>query len=118
LPGWSWGQPKEPPKSTDAPKVAPADDPTVRDLIEQGKFEEAKARLQMLRAKQNPDKAAGGNPRQFQLTTDDKAATLEATTADGKTLWKARLPDPKQGHVPDGKWTVEEIEDGKMIKVI
>lgn len=82
LPGWSLGQ----------PKPAPADDPVLRDLIEQGKFAEAKARLDALRKKQAADKAVadGVFPEKWRetLVKELPAACIKGLPKDAALSWK------------------------------
>lgn len=87
LPAWSLGQQKEPAKST-----APADDPVLRDLIEKGKFAEAKDRLEKLRKKQNADKniADGVFPEKWKdiLAKELPASCLKGIPKNAAMSWK------------------------------
>jgi beta-lactamase regulating signal transducer with metallopeptidase domain len=89
LPGWSLGQARPAEAKAEAPKP-PGDDPVLRDLIEQGKFAEAKARLDMLK-KQAADKAGGGAfPEKWRetLLKELPAACVKGLPKDAAVSWK------------------------------
>ena len=104
LPGWSPGQSGEPAKAASA-----ADDPVLRDLIEKGKFAEAKERLAALRKKEGVDRsvAEGVFPERWKavLAKELPASVyrLDLARGDAKHLWTLSVPlKPATSYFLDG----------------
>ena len=95
------GQAKPP---VDPPRSSPADDPVLRDLIEQGKFAEAKARLEALRTKQAADRAVaeGMLPEKWKdaLLKELPSACIKGFPKNTPLSWKVCMSchtGPKEG---------------------